>query len=187
MRNATFRRSIDNHLASLAVLKDMAGVIEGIATAIAETLVAGKKILTCGNGGSAAEALHLSEEMIGRFSRDRAPMASVCLAADPAAMTCIANDYGFDELFARQVEGLGRPGDVLVVMTTSGQSPNILRALERARSLKMTTIGFLGKAGSPAEPLCDIAMTMPEMSSCYVQEIHLVVTHLVLEYLDQAS
>lgn len=181
----TIRQSIDRHLASLETVIDATQTIERIASTISSTLVAGGKIMTCGNGGSAAEALHLAEEMIGRFSRDRQPFAAICLCADPAAMTCIANDYGFENLFARQVEGLGRPGDVLVALSTSGKSPNIVRAIERARSVGVTTIGLLGNPGSPAEALCDVAFTTPASHSSHVQEVHIVVIHLVLEYLDE--
>ncbi|MBN2563486.1 MAG: SIS domain-containing protein [Phycisphaerae bacterium] len=178
------RRSIDHHLASLATVAESAETIEQMAAEIQRVLSSGGKVLTCGNGGSAAEAMHLAEEMIGCFSRDREPMAAICLCADSAAMTCIANDYGYEEMFARQVEGLGRRGDVLVPLSTSGRSPNIVKALRRARDLGMTTIGLLGEAGSPAHGLCDIALTTPAMHSSHIQEVHIVAIHLILEYLD---
>ncbi len=185
--SSAIRESIGRHLASLNSLPDLAGAIEQVGASIQRTLDAGGKILTCGNGGSAAEALHLAEEMIGRFSRDRAPMAAVCLCADSAAMTCIANDYGYDELFARQVQGVGREGDVLLALSTSGRSPNIVKALQRARGLGLTTIGLLGEPGSPAEAVCDLALTTPPLHSSHVQEIHIVALHLVLEYLDERA
>ncbi len=178
------RRSIDRHLASLETIIDAAAEIERIGEALVRTLAGGGKILTCGNGGSAAEALHLAEEMIGRFSRDRAPFAATCICADPAAMTCIANDYGFEELFARQVQGLGTRGDMLVVLSTSGKSPNIVKALERAREIGVTTVGLLGRPGSPAEAFCDLALTTSAEHSSHVQEVHIVAIHLVLEHLD---
>ncbi len=178
------RASIEVHLASLARLTDAAETVAQIAETIELSLKAGHKVLTCGNGGSAAEALHLAEEMIGRFDQDRPPIAAVCLCADPAAMTCISNDYGFEELFARQVQGLGNAGDVLVAFSTSGKSPNIVRALERARSLGVVTVGLLGPPGSPAEAHCDIAFTASNVHSSHVQELHLIVTHLLLEHLD---
>jgi D-sedoheptulose 7-phosphate isomerase len=180
----SIRRSIDQHLSSLETIIEAAPTIEQIAAATARALSNGNKILTCGNGGSAAEALHLAEEMIGRFSRDRAPFAAVCLCADPAAMTCIANDYGFEELFARQVQGLGRPGDVLVALSTSGRSPNILKGLERARDLGLTTVGLLGAPGSPAQAFCDHALTTSAEHSSHIQEVHIIAIHLILEYLD---
>jgi len=176
--------SIERHLAALARLGESAEAVERIAAAMERTLKADGRILTCGNGGSAAEALHLAEEMIGCFSKKRRPLAAVCLASDPAAMTCIANDFGYEELFARQVEGLGRKGDMLVALSTSGRSPNIVRALQRARSLQVTTVGLLGPAGSLAQEHCDLVLNANAADSAGVQEIHLVVTHLLLEYLD---
>jgi D-sedoheptulose 7-phosphate isomerase len=122
--------------------------------------------------------------MIGRFARDRSPLAALCLSADPTAVTCIANDYGFDEVFARQVRGLGRPGDILVALSTSGRSANIIRALHAARAVGLTTVGLLGPAGSAAEPLCDLVLTAPAMPAAHVQEIHLIAAHLILEYLE---
>jgi len=182
--SSRMRTSIETHLASLARLAGAAETIARIAETIEHALEAGNKVLTCGNGGSAAEALHLAEEMIGRFDRDRPPIAAACLSADPAAMTCISNDYGFEEVFARQVQGLGSAGDVLVAFSTSGKSPNIVRALERARGLGVVTIGLLGPPGSPAEAHCDVVLTASDMHSSHVQELHLIVTHLLLEHLD---
>ena len=183
----SLRQSIDQHLASLGRIIDATDTIEQISQAVQRALESGNKVLTCGNGGSAAEALHLAEEMMGRFSRDRPPMAAVCLAADPAALTCIANDYGYEEVFARQVTGLGRAGDVLVALSTSGKSPNILKALRQGRELGLTNIGFLGQPGSPAQDLCDLALTTQAGHSAHIQEIHLVVVHLLLEYLDERA
>jgi D-sedoheptulose 7-phosphate isomerase len=181
---SSVRESIERHLAGIAKVAEAAGTIEKIAAAIERTLSVGGKILTCGNGGSAAEALHLAEEMMGCFCRKRIPLAAVCLASDPTAITCIANDYGYEEVFARQVEGLGRKGDILVALSTSGKSPNVLKALERARRLELTTIGLLGRPGSPAEGLCDLALTVSAADSAQIQEIHLLTTHLILEHLD---
>ncbi len=181
---ADIKTSIAAHLQSLGQMSDHADTVARIVDAIRSSLAAGGKVITCGNGGSAAEALHLSEEMIGRFSRDRAPLAALSLSADPTAMTCIANDFGYEQVFARQVRGLARAGDVLVALTTSGKSPNILRALEAARELGVTTIGLLGAPGSPAETLCDIAFTPTAAHSAHVQEMHLMVIHLILEQLD---
>lgn len=180
------RRSIAAHVESLSRMADHAELISRIAAEIAAALKAGHNVLTCGNGGSAAEALHLAEEMIGRFSRDRAPFAAICLSSDPTAITCISNDFGFEQVFARQVRGLGRKGDVLVALSTSGKSPNILRALETGRELGLKTIGLLGKPGSPAEKHCDLAFTPDAPHSAHVQEMHLMAIHLILEQLDPA-
>lgn len=181
---ASIRRSLDARIQAFAVLSEAAGTIERIVAAIINTLRRGGKVLTCGNGGSAAEALHLAEEMMGRFRRNRAPLAAVCLSADPTALTCIANDYGFEELFARQIEGLGRKGDVLVALSTSGESPNVVRALKRARQLGLTTIGMLGEPGSAAEKWCDLALVLTAMDEAHRQEAHLMAIHVILEHLD---
>ncbi len=181
------RQSIAARRDMLDALAASADTVAAIAEAIARALAAGRKVLTCGNGGSAAEALHLSEEMIGRFSRDRAPLAAISLSADPTALTCIANDFGFEAIFARQVAALGAKGDVLVALSTSGRSPNILRALEAARQKGLNTIGLLGRPGNPAQALCDIAFTPNVGTSAHVQELHLMVIHLVLEHLDRIA
>ncbi|HVP09825.1 MAG TPA: SIS domain-containing protein [Phycisphaerae bacterium] len=178
------RASLGRHLAGIAGIVESAETIEKMAAAIERTLSAGGRVLTCGNGGSAAEALHLAEEMIGCFGKKRIPLAAMCLASDPTAITCIANDYGYEEVFARQVEGLGRKGDTLVALSTSGRSTNVLRGLQTARRLSLATIGLLGKPGSPAEDLCDIALTVSVADSAQIQEIHLLAIHLILEHLE---
>ena len=183
-RPALIRASIEQHLASLATLPQSVATIERIAAALERTLAQGGKVWTCGNGGSAAEALHLAEEMIGRFSRNRAPLAAACLSSDSTVLTCIANDFGYEEVFARQVEGLGRQGDALVVLTTSGQSPNIVRALLQAKRMGLTTIGLLGPPDSPAQMHCDLALTLSVGNSAHIQEAHLIAIHLILEHLD---
>lgn len=186
-RLESIQASIRAHLASLAQIGEAASVIERIVGIIADCLKAGGKILTCGNGGSAAEALHLAEEMIGRFAKKRRPLRAICLSADPTAITCIANDYGFEQVFARQLEGLASKGDVLVALSTSGASANILRALEAAKKLGVRTIGLLGAPASPAEKLCDVAFTLKASHNAHIQELHLMVIHLILEQLDELS
>ncbi|MFQ5502737.1 MAG: SIS domain-containing protein [Phycisphaerae bacterium] len=180
-------RSIARHIASLQGMTVSADIVDRIATTIEMALSSGRKVLTCGNGGSAAEALHLSEEMMGRFSRERNPLAAVCLASDPTAITCISNDFGYEEVFARQVLGLGAAGDVLVALTTSGRSLNIVRALEQGRASGLVTIGLLGLPGSAAEAFCDMAFTTDAPESAHIQEMHLMVIHLILEHLEGGS
>jgi D-sedoheptulose 7-phosphate isomerase len=181
--------SLKQHLASLGALVEAAPLIDAIAGRISRCLAAGNKVLTCGNGGSAAEALHLAEEMVGRFSYARPPLAAVCLAADPTAITCISNDFGYEQVFARQVAAIGRAGDCLVALSTSGRSGNILRALEAARSAGLTTLGLLGPPGSPAEGLCDLAFTIAgsAVQPAHIQEMHLISIHLILERLDHEA
>ena len=180
------RRRIDDRARALQALRAESHAIASATTLIADALRAGGRILTCGNGGSAAEALHLAEELVGRFKRDRRPLGAVCLAADPTALTCIANDYGFEQVFARQLQAIGGAGDVLVALTTSGRSANVLRALETARDLGIRTIGLLGLPGSAAEALCDVALSPQVEDAAMVQELHLMTIHIILESLDAA-
>ncbi|MED5508286.1 MAG: SIS domain-containing protein, partial [Planctomycetota bacterium] len=146
-------RRLQRACAALESLRSQAGVVTEIAALVADALHGGGQLLTCGNGGSAAEALHLAEELTGRFEAERPPLRAICLNADPTALTCIANDFGYEEVFARQCRALGGHGDVLLVLSNSGGSPNVVRALEAARELGMRTIGLLGGDGGPARPL----------------------------------
>jgi len=155
--------------------------LERAASAVVAALENGAKILTCGNGGSATDAAHLAEELIGRFKGDRVSLPSVNLAADGSVLTCIANDYGFEEVFARQVEGLGRPGDVLVAFTTSGRSENLNRALRRAKERGLTTIALTGKNGGDSRALADIAVHVASDETERIQEIHTFALHCICD------
>lgn len=152
--------------------------------AIKTSLDKGGKLLTCGNGGSAADALHLAEELMGRYDRERPPMPALCLCADVAALTCIANDYSYAEVFARQVQGIGRPGDVLVGFTTSGNSPNVRRALEQARAQGITTVLASGPTGGKCRGLADIALLVPSQTTARIQEVHGFILHQWLEFIE---
>ena len=136
---------------------------------------------TCGNGGSAAEALHFAEELVGRYRTDRPGIPAICLNADPTALTCIANDFGFEAIFSRQCESLLEARDCLVVFTTSGKSPNLRAALEVAAARGATTIGFLGGDGGPARNLCDVSISIPGPDSAAIQEIHQLLMHACCE------
>ncbi len=162
-------------------LAQQADQIAALVDALRACLASGGTVFTCGNGGSAAEALHLSEELIGRYKAERPPLRAICLSADPTALTCIANDYGYDDVFARQLRGLARPGDALVVLSTSGNSPNCLRALDAAREMGVTTIGLLGKSGGPCAERCDHPLVIASEATERIQEAHLVVIHTILE------
>ncbi|MGV3615699.1 MAG: D-sedoheptulose-7-phosphate isomerase [Fimbriimonas sp.] len=151
-----------------------------IAEAIAEAFRQGRKLLVCGNGGSLTDAMHVAEEFSGRFRRDRRPYPALALS-DPAHMSCVANDYGFEFVFSRQVEALCGKGDILLVMTTSGNSPNILRAAEAARDREVTVIGCLGRGGGAVAPLCDIILHAPGEGSDRIQELHMLAMHAVIE------
>jgi D-sedoheptulose 7-phosphate isomerase len=150
------------------------------------TIEGGGMIATCGNGGSAAQALHLAEELMGRYRADRRPLPGVCLNADPTLLTCIANDYGFDAIFARQCEALLNEGDLLLTFSTSGKSPNIIRALKTARSKGVRTMGLLGPDDSPCHELCDIAISSYGTDTAMIQDAHQVVLHLLCEAIEQS-
>lgn len=154
-------------------------------TRILDCLRAGHKLLTCGNGGSAADALHLSEELVGRYKRDRRALPAVCLNADVTALTCIANDYGYDQVFARGVEALGCVGDVLVGFTTSGNSPNIIKAFQVAKDRGVITILVSGKDGGALHGTADHEIIVPSQSTARIQEIHTVILHQWLEGIDK--
>jgi len=160
--------------------------ILAIGRAVRDRLDKGGAVFTCGNGGSAAEALHLAEELIGKYRAARPPRRAVCLNADPTALTCIANDFGFDEVFARQVEGLARDGDALIVFSTSGASPNIVKALRKARDGGVLTIGLLGRDGGACLPLSDLSLVVRSQETAHIQEAHQVVLHLILEAVEAA-
>ncbi len=171
-----------------ASIERQAEAVARLMEAISECVAAGGTVFTCGNGGSAAEALHLAEELVG-FYRDhgRPPRRAICLAADPTALTCIANDAGFEHVFSRPLTALGRPGDLLVALSTSGNSPSILRALETARTGGLTTAGLLGGDGGRALPLCDHAIVVDAPDGGSVQEGHLMLVHLLCEVFEPAA
>lgn len=160
--------------------------IESAGRAIQSALTSGQKLLTAGNGGSAADALHLAEELVGRFDKDRPSWPAICLSADPTLLTCIGNDYGFERVFSRQVEGLGRPGDVLAVFTTSGNSSNITLALETASSRGLTTIAVMGKTGGTAKGKADHEIIVPSAVTARIQEVHTFILHAWLTQLEVA-
>jgi D-sedoheptulose 7-phosphate isomerase len=152
------------------------------AVAFAKALEQGRTIFWCGNGGSAAESSHLAVELIGRFKNDRRPLSSISLNSDTSAITCIANDFGYDEIFARQLEGLANQGDVLVVLSTSGKSENILRALRKAKELGVTSIALLGKGGGEAASLASHAIIVKSSETARIQEMHLLIGHTFCEF-----
>lgn len=183
------RRTLDDVARLAEAMSADADLVDALDRAVAASVAAiraGRKLLTCGNGGSATDANHLAEELVGRFRDERRSLPAVCLSVDGAALTCIANDYGFDAIFSRQVESLAAPGDLLVVFSTSGNSPNILRALRAARDRGARSIAFLGKGGGDARPLADIPVVVPSTVTARIQEAHTVFLHLLCEALDDA-
>jgi D-sedoheptulose 7-phosphate isomerase len=177
---------LEGTIAAIHSLRDQLDEILALGRVITEKLAAGGTIYTCGNGGSAAEAMHLAEELIGRYrGQDRPAQRAICLNADATAMTCIANDFGFERVFSRQVEAMLGERDVLVVLSTSGNSDNIVRALDAARRKGATTVGLLGRGGGKALPHCDHAIIVAGEDSAHIQEGHLVVVHLICEAVEQ--
>lgn len=179
-----FGQRLEGSLAAISSLRAQLPKITAIAQAIGERLARGGTIHTCGNGGSAAEALHLAEELIGRYRGDRPPHRAVCLNADPTALTCIANDFGFEAVFARQCDALLDSNDALVVFSTSGNSENIVQALRAAKRRETLAIGLLGKDGGRCLGLCDLALVVAAEDSAHIQEAHQVVLHLICESLE---
>tara|TARA_R100000027_G_scaffold67699_1_gene67920 strand:+ start:2206 stop:2721 length:516 start_codon:yes stop_codon:yes gene_type:complete len=159
--------------------------IESTGLILAERLQAGGKILACGNGGSASDSMHLCEELTGRYRETRRALPAISLNADGTALTCIANDFGFEEIFSRQVEALGVAGDVLIVFSTSGSSANILRALEAARERGMYSIALLGKSGGSALNQADSSIVVPSQESARIQEVHTFVLHRWLDVIEE--
>jgi D-sedoheptulose 7-phosphate isomerase len=184
-----FDQRIEGSLAAIESLRGQLNSLVKIAQVIMTQLKAGGTLYTAGNGGSASQAMHLAEELIGRYRGNRQPLRAVCLNADPTALTCIANDFGFDQVFARQCQALLNPADVLVVFSTSGNSPNILKALEMARKNGASAFGLLGREGGSALQLCDDAVVIQGLpgsaaDAAHIQEAHDVALHLICEAIE---
>ena len=182
-----FRNALQELSSLLESCKQLESAVERAGESILACLGRGGKLLTCGNGGSAADALHLAEELVGRYDADRRALPAVCLNADVTALTCIGNDYGYDRIFSRQVEALGRPGDVLVGFTTSGNSPNVLAAFQTARTMDVRTVFLGGKNGGKAKGSCDHEIIVPSFTTARIQEVHTLILHQWLEAVDAAD
>ena len=165
--------------------EENAGAIVRVASSIADSYRNGGKVLAFGNGGSAADAQHFAAELVGRFQRDRPALPALALTTDPSVMTAVGNDLGFDRVFARQVEAHGRPGDVAFAISTSGKSPNVLLALEQARSKGLITVGLTGRGGGKVAPLVDHLIDVPHPETARIQEVHAMVVHLVCQLVEE--
>lgn len=172
-----FLRNVADQMAVLQAMHVVADAVNAAGQRAASALHAGGKLMFCGNGGSAADSQHLAAELTGRFIKDRRPLAAVALSTDTSALTCIGNDYAFDEVFARQVQGLGRSGDVLVAISTSGNSRNVIRAVEEARAIGIQVIGFLGRDGGALKAMCDLPIVVPSQVTARIQESHILIGH----------
>ncbi|MEL7238683.1 MAG: SIS domain-containing protein, partial [Planctomycetota bacterium] len=167
-----------------ASLRDLAPQLERAATLMHDCWSAGGKLLICGNGGSCADAMHFAEELVARFQHQRRGLAAVALA-DPTVLTCIGNDFGYDALFSRQVEALGRPGDLLVLLTTSGNSGNCVQALAAGDAIGMKSLAFLGKTGGELRGECDVELHVKADTAHRVQEAHKLLFHTLCEWADR--
>ncbi len=171
-----------------ASLDDAAFVasIAEIAAAMERSLRAGGKILLAGNGGSAADAQHIAAELLSRLNFDRAPLPAIALTTDTSVLTAIGNDYGFEDVFARQVRGLGRQGDVLIAISTSGRSPNILKAVTAAKEARLHTVAFTGRNNAPLAGLCDLALRAPSAETALIQQAHITAAHAICALVERA-
>ena len=169
-----------------AVSRDMTGEIAAVAGRCLETLRGGGKLIFCGNGGSAADAQHLAAEYVVRFVRARRPLAALALTTDTSVLTAAGNDFGFESVFARQVEALARPGDLLILHSTSGESENLLAAADAARAVGVASVGLLAKGGGRLRSRVDLALVVPTDVTARAQELHLAIGHLVCDLVERA-
>jgi len=185
---AMFANTIEEAICALSQFRDDAELRNALAAAIEQCIVSireGRKILVAGNGGSAADAQHFAGELVSRFNFDRPALAAIALTTDTSILTAIGNDYGYDEVFARQIQALGVENDVFVAISTSGNSPNILRALTQAKRQGLTTIGLTGRTGGKMKPLCDVCICVPSNSTPRIQEGHLVLEHTICACIEE--
>ncbi|MEJ2744748.1 MAG: D-sedoheptulose 7-phosphate isomerase [bacterium] len=166
--------------------REEAGAIHKMAEIVIESLRNGGALLVCGNGGSAADAQHIAGELVGRFLKEREALRCIALSTDTSVLTAIGNDYGYDEVFARQVAAHGKEGDVLLAISTSGNSPNVLKAVERAKQLKMKMIALSGKGGGGLADAADICVTVPSGISPRIQEVHGTIGHILCGLVEKA-
>lgn len=185
--SSRWRETLAAHQETLASMVDLGVVLDAIADEIIICLRMGRRVLTLGNGGSAADAQHIAAELVGRFKRNRPALAALALTTDTSILTAVGNDLGFEQVFSRQVEGLARPGDVVWILSTSGNSPNVLSAAEAARRCGARVIGFSGRSGGKLGSLCDRLFCVPHESSDRIQEGHLLAYHYICERVEEAS
>ena len=184
---ATFQASIDTKQALINDTKRLEGLLE-VAKVASSTIKAGHKIMLCGNGGSAADSQHIAAELIGRFEKERRSMAAIALTTDTSALTAIGNDYGYDQVFARQVEGLGQSGDLLIGISTSGNSKNVVKAMEVAQSKGIRTVALVGdKPEGAMQAIADYVLAAPSTNTARIQECHILIMHTICQLVESES
>jgi D-sedoheptulose 7-phosphate isomerase len=178
------RHDLEEHRAVAAAMDDLMPLVADVTRRLCDAFEKGGRLYTFGNGGSAADAQHLAAELVGRYKRERRPLPAIALSVDPSVVTCIANDYAYEDVFARQVEALAGPGDVVVGFSTGGTSANVVKGLEVARARGATTVLFAGRDGGPFREHADIALVVPSSTTARIQEMHLLMLHLISEGVD---
>lgn len=181
-----FHKNLAEHLELFSRIEPISDDIRIASDCIVTSLRAGQKLMLCGNGGSAADSQHIASELTGRFIKDRRPLAAMALSTDSSALTCIGNDYSFEDIFYRQVLGLGRQGDCLLGISTSGNSRNVIKAVEVARMMGIKTIGLLGRDGGSLRPLCDISIVVPSTTTARIQEVHIFIGHTLCGLVEES-
>ena len=178
--------SLQEHLETLqSLLRSNINDIEQSGQMICDALVAGRKVLLCGNGGSAADAQHIAAELVGCYEKQRRSWPAIALTTDTSALTAVSNDLGYEQVFARQIAGLAQAGDILIAISTSGRSKNVLKAVERARELGCRTIALTGASSDPLGSMCDFTVAVPSNRTSRIQEAHITIGHLWCEMVDQ--
>lgn len=178
--------NLSEHLKTIEMVSNtLADQIEKIGQILSVSLKSNGTLFWCGNGGSASDSQHLAAELVGRFSKNRRALRSIALNTDTSVLTCVANDFSYEDVFSRQIEALGRSGDVLIGISTSGNSENVLRAFKSARKMNLVTVALLGKDGGSCKELVDYALVIPSDSTARIQEMHILIGHILCELIEQ--
>ena len=184
--NDIIEESFADHSKVIELVRgNLLGNIESIAFLLGQTLISGGTIFWCGNGGSAADSQHMAAELVGRFKKNRRALRSLALTTDTSILTCVANDYDYESIFSRQVEAMGRQGDVLIGISTSGNSVNVIRAFEVAKSAGIKTVALLGKDGGKCKVIADNALIIPSQNTARIQEAHILIGHVLCELIEK--
>jgi len=183
-RESVFGKAIADHQDLIQSVLDQRNTLENIAQSMSSCLHSGGQIFWCGNGGSAGDSQHLAAEIVGRFRRERRGLASVALTTDTSILTSVANDYGYEAVFSRQIQAVGRPGDLLVGISTSGNSPNVVCAIEQANSQGITTVAFTGQGGGRMANLADYLFAVGSRDTARVQEMHILAGHMLCDWIE---
>ncbi len=172
-----FKKNLADHQLLFNSMDSLESAVEGVANLVTDAFSMGNKLMICGNGGSAADSQHIAAEMVGRFTKNRKPLPAIALSTDTSTLTCIANDYSYDEVFSRQVEALGKPGDIFLGISTSGNSKNVIRAMSLARDMGITVVALTGCAGGQMNSIAHMSITVPSDVTARIQEAHIFIGH----------